>query len=178
MNLSPSQFKLDTLARDTAVALRDAQFPPGCLALEVTEQVLLTDFERARHQLSLLAKRGVTLALDDFGNGYASISYLRELQLQKLKLDRSMTADIESDRKARAIVTGIAALASSLGLKIIAEGVENDEQSRLLQEAGCDRQQGYLFARPMPGAALRSFLQAQPARCAAPLDMPAIIAAE
>lgn len=163
VNLSPSQFKLDTLARDIATALRDAQFPPGCLALEITEQVLLTDFERARHQLSLLAKRGVNLALDDFGNGYANISYLRALPFHTLKLDRSMTADTESDDRARRIVCGIAALAASLGLKVIAEGVENAEQSRWLRAAGCVLQQGYHFARPMPAAELGAFLESQSA---------------
>lgn len=121
----------------------------------------MTDFERARHQLSLLAKRGVNLALDDFGNGYANISYLRALPFHTLKLDRSMTANTESDDRARRIVCGIAALAASLGLKVIAEGVENEEQSRSLRAAGCVLQQGYHFARPMPAAELGAFLEGQ-----------------
>jgi diguanylate cyclase (GGDEF)-like protein len=158
VNLSPSQFKFDSLARDIALALRDAQFPPEALSLEVTEQVLLTDFDRARHQLSLLVKRGVRVALDDFGNGYANISYLRELPLTKLKLDRSMTADVETDVKARSIVSAIAYLAASLELTLIAEGVETQEQSDLLRLAGCRFQQGYLFARPMPAARMSEFL--------------------
>lgn len=166
VNVSPSQFKFDTLPAQVMTALETTAFPASALVIEITEEVLLTDFERASVQLNELAGHGIRFALDDFGNGYANIGYLRRLPLQTLKLDRLLTADVAHDSKAFAIVSAVAKLAAALDLGLIAEGIESDEQARALRFAGCRYLQGFHFARPMPredfGNYLRSIYLGEP----------------
>ena len=159
VNVSPTQFKFDTLPEQVLAALTAAEFPARGLVLEITEEVLLTDFERASQQLNRLAASGIRFALDDFGNGYANIGYLRRLPLQKLKLDRLLTADVGTDSKAFAIVAAVAKLADALDLSLIAEGIESEEQADALRLAGCRYLQGFNFARPMPREAFLSYLR-------------------
>ncbi len=149
VNVSPSQFKLDTLPQEVISELEATGFPPGALVLEITEEVLLADLDRASSQLNQLAAYGVRFALDDFGNGYANIGYLRRLPIHKLKLDRLLTADVAHDSKAFAIVSAVARLAGALDLALIAEGIESDVQAKALHFAGCKFVQGFHYARPM-----------------------------
>jgi EAL domain-containing protein (putative c-di-GMP-specific phosphodiesterase class I) len=96
----------------------------------------------------------VHLSIDDFGTGYSSLSYLRQLAAEELKIDRSFVLDLETSADARAIVDAVVKLAQALGLKVVAEGVETEQQQEILRSLGCNELQGYLFAKPMPAAAL------------------------
>jgi EAL domain-containing protein (putative c-di-GMP-specific phosphodiesterase class I) len=130
-----------------AVSLTGAN--PECLSLELTESVLAENFEDVIGKMNDLKRAGVNFAIDDFGTGYSSLSYLRRFPLQKLKIDQSFVHDIHTDPGAAAIVEVIIGLARKLGLQVIAEGVEQEEQREFLQRGGCDRFQGYLLGMPV-----------------------------
>jgi len=121
---------------------------------EITESLLIRNFESTGRLLSGLRQLGSRILLDDFGTGFASLSYLREFPIDGLKLDKSFIDRITEKREDRVIVEGVVSMARSLGIEIVAEGVEAPEQARMLSEMGCDRLQGYLYARPEPLAKL------------------------
>jgi two-component system CheB/CheR fusion protein len=126
--------------------------PPNVLELEITESTLMEAGGEPGALLGELRRAGVTLAIDDFGTGYSSLSYLRHLPVDVLKIDRSFVNSIERDGRDLSIAGTIIALAHGLGLKVVAEGVETEDQRGLLEALGCDQGQGFLFARPMPAA--------------------------
>lgn len=140
-------------------ALKDSGLPPALLELEITESVLMNDPKEAIATLDQLRDMGVSLAIDDFGTGFSSLSYLKLLPIHQLKIDRSFVADLEYDLNDRAIAFGTIALAHSLGLKVVAEGVETEDQLELLRVNGCDNVQGYLFSRPLNANAAFDFLK-------------------
>jgi diguanylate cyclase (GGDEF)-like protein len=148
VNVSPSQLKLGSLVEDVESILAESKFPYASLQLEITEDALLSDLKAVSVQLEDLTARGVKVALDDFGSGYSSIGYLRHLPIHTLKLDRSLTCDVVSDSRARAIVSAINEIAKALGVGLLAEGVETEAQALMLGRAGCCYLQGYLFGRP------------------------------
>lgn len=158
INLSPSQFKLGSVADDVIALLAELDFPPRALTVEITEEVLLNDLDRARVQLERLAAHGVRIALDDFGIGYSNIGYLRQLPIQTLKLDRLLTQDVATEHKARSILSAIVQIARALDLHMVSEGVEDSSQALWLTHLGCRNLQGYLFGRPMPADALAAHL--------------------
>jgi len=121
---------------------------PRLLKLELTETLLLDDMPAAIERMNLLKARGIRFSIDDFGTGYSSMAYLQKLPLDQLKIDRSFVAALPGDTGSLAIIRAIHALALSLDLEVIAEGVETDEQHALLLANGCQRFQGYLFGRP------------------------------
>jgi EAL domain-containing protein (putative c-di-GMP-specific phosphodiesterase class I) len=123
---------------------------PSLLKLELTESLLLEDAEDIIAKMSALKLRGLGFSLDDFGTGYSSLSYLKRLPLDQLKIDQSFVRDLLTDPNDAAISRTIIALAESLGLKVIAEGVETQAQRDCLAEQGCHAYQGYLFSRPLP----------------------------
>jgi len=162
VNLSPSQFKLGSVADDVMALLTELDFPPVCLTVEITEEVLMHDLDRARVQLERLAAHGVRIALDDFGVGYSNIGYLRQLPLHRLKLDRLLTVDVARETKARSILGAIVGIGRALDLDLVVEGVEDTSQALWLAHLGCRSLQGYLYGQPMPAEAFSQRLAAAP----------------
>jgi EAL domain-containing protein (putative c-di-GMP-specific phosphodiesterase class I) len=157
INLFPSQLADDTLLADIDQALSDTGLPANVLELEITENVAL-NFEGAA-VLQKLHEKGVMLAFDDFGTGYASLSYLTRFPLARIKIDRSFVAKITDDASDAAIVRSLIAMAENLGLQVIAEGVETRAQAEFLLHEHCPEAQGYLFAKPLPADDFEAYLR-------------------
>ncbi|WP_434033256.1 EAL domain-containing protein [Cupriavidus sp. a3] len=155
VNLSARQCRHEQFLHDLTTILSDAGLPPGRLQLELVESMAMTGNGVTEALLGELARRGVSLAIDDFGTGYSSFTYLQTLPVDTLKVDRSFLAGIDGRRRDSAIVRAIVAMARSLGLAVVAEGVENEEQLRFLREIGCDRGQGFLLGRPVAAERLQ-----------------------
>ncbi|CAL94062.1 putative bifunctional diguanylate cyclase/phosphodiesterase [Azoarcus olearius] len=150
VNVSAVQFGQPRLLETVREALRGSGFPPACLTLEITESSLMSDVESAAGMLRSLKNMGVRIAVDDFGTGYSSLSYLRRLPIDTVKIDKSFVRDVSNNGEDAAIVRAIIALAHSLGLGTVAEGVETAEQEATLRREGCDSFQGYRYGRPVP----------------------------
>jgi EAL domain-containing protein (putative c-di-GMP-specific phosphodiesterase class I) len=148
VNLSASQFIDPHLVDTVDAALASAHLPADCLELEVTEAVIMRGDAATGATIAALTERGVHLTVDDFGTGYSSLSWLQRFPLSKLKIDRSFIDDIDSDPNEAGMIPAIIAVARSLKLKVLAEGVETDAQLRFLEQYGCDEYQGYLAAPP------------------------------
>ncbi|MDR2189218.1 MAG: EAL domain-containing protein [Azonexus sp.] len=165
VNVSARQLRRHDFSETVANALAATSLPPALLELEITESAAMENPHHVITILQQLNRMGVTLAIDDFGTGYSSLAYLKLFPIDRLKIDRSFVADIEHDLNDRAIAFGAIALAHSLNLKVIAEGVETESQHDLLRSNGCDEIQGYLLSKPLPSAAAFDFLHARsPAR--------------
>jgi diguanylate cyclase (GGDEF)-like protein/PAS domain S-box-containing protein len=149
INVSAKQFRQKTFAAQVQAAVEHHQINPKLLKLELTESVLMDNCGETIDTMNELDKIGVQLSLDDFGTGYSSLQYLKLLPLKQLKIDRSFVRDITEDDNDRAIVRTIIAMAHSMDLEVIAEGVETEEQKQLLAQAGCTLYQGYLFGKPV-----------------------------
>lgn len=149
INLSAEQFACDQLEPVVLGILSETDFPPERLELEVTETSLIADIDLARERLEALAKHGIEIALDDFGVGYSSFSYLVKLPLARLKIDQSFVRDMTPGSGSAAIVSSLISLAEQLGLAVTAEGVETPEQLDQLREMGCGEVQGYLIGKPI-----------------------------
>ncbi|MDH3318129.1 MAG: EAL domain-containing protein [Betaproteobacteria bacterium] len=150
VNLSPRQFAHDALLQDVERMLSEHELDLAALELEVTESMVMHNPERAALLLDKLKTAGVTVAIDDFGTGYSSLSYLKRFPIDSLKIDRSFIKDLPLDSEDAAITQAIIVMAHSLGLKVIAEGVETEEQAAFLRANGCDQAQGYYFSKPLP----------------------------
>ena len=150
VNISARQFRHHDLAGVVARAITETGIAPEQLELELTEGLIMHNAEEVIETIRKLKRLGVTLAIDDFGTGYSSLSYLKRFAVDRLKLDRSFVSNIATDAEDRAIAQAIVTLGHSLGLKVVAEGVETLEQLELLREYHCDEIQGYLFSRPVP----------------------------
>jgi diguanylate cyclase (GGDEF)-like protein/PAS domain S-box-containing protein len=164
VNLSARQLNDPELVPEIARILRETGVDPRCLKLELTETTVMADVESTSGTLRDLKALGLALAIDDFGTGYSSLSYLKRLPLDTLKVDRSFVDGLGTDPQDTAIVRTVIALAKSLHLEVTGEGVETAEQSAQLQELGCDRGQGYLFARPLTAEAVTDLLRTSPSR--------------
>jgi diguanylate cyclase (GGDEF)-like protein/PAS domain S-box-containing protein len=162
VNMSARQISHPDVVRDVAAVLESTGMDPGHLDLEVTESVLLHDVERAVRRLDELKALGLKIVVDDFGTGYSSLTYLRRFPVDLLKVDRSFIAGLGVDGEDTTIVGAVVGLAHSLGLGVIAEGVETADQLRILRELGCDYAQGFFMARPMPAAGVDEILAANP----------------
>ncbi|NLH81985.1 MAG: EAL domain-containing protein [Phyllobacteriaceae bacterium] len=158
VNLSPSEFRRTDLVARVTAALEESGLPANLLEIEITEGALLDCGSSALETLATLRRKGVRFAIDDFGTGYSSLSYLRDLPIEKLKIDRSFIRGIPDDPKSCAITSAIVSLARTLGLEVLAEGVETGEQVEALRELGCDTMQGYFFSRPVAAADLPRLL--------------------
>jgi diguanylate cyclase (GGDEF)-like protein len=160
VNLSASSLGDQDLPDRVSRLLAERRLPARLLEIEITEDFLMADRLRAQGILGGLRARGIRIAVDDYGTGYSSLAYLRQLPIDDLKLDKSFLTDLMSDPRALAIVQSTIMLAHSLGLRLIAEGVEDEVVSRELSAAGCDVLQGWLYAKAMPAAELEAWLQA------------------
>ena len=159
VNLSGRQFKLKTLADTIEQILRETGAESHMIALEITESMLMGKTDEIIVALHRLNDMGLELSVDDFGTGYSSLSYLKHFPIDKLKIDRSFIQDIISDPNDAAIVTAIVAMARSLNLKVVAEGVETEAQLAFLRLYDCDEYQGYYFSKPLLAADVEPLLQ-------------------
>ena len=166
VNLSARQLSRVSVRETVQSALAAAGCSPDLLSLEITETVLMEAGPHVREELEALRKLGVHIGLDDFGTGYSSLAYLKRFPLDFVKIDRCFVAGLGHDPEDDAIVDAIISLARALGLSTVAEGVETVDQLEHLRALGCDRTQGYLFARPGPAAALEVLLHGEGARLA------------
>jgi EAL domain-containing protein (putative c-di-GMP-specific phosphodiesterase class I) len=150
VNLSARQFESEALASEIEGIVRDIGLDPRHLKLEITESIVMRNAESAIASLHALKALGIQLAIDDFGTGYSSLAYLKRFPVDTLKIDRSFVDGLGNDPQDTAIVRSVVALAKSLHLSITGEGVETVTQQAHLRALGCERGQGYLFARPVP----------------------------
>jgi EAL domain-containing protein (putative c-di-GMP-specific phosphodiesterase class I) len=150
VNVSASQFAQTAFVTNVCTALEKAGANPRLLKLELTESMLVEDVDAIILKMNAIKQLGVAFSLDDFGTGYSSLSYLKRLPLTQLKIDQSFVRDVLTDSSDAVIARTILALGHSLGMKVIAEGVETAEQHHFLASLGCDAFQGYFFGRPSP----------------------------
>jgi diguanylate cyclase (GGDEF)-like protein/PAS domain S-box-containing protein len=161
VNLSARQFASDSLLTDICGALAEFGVAASDIEVELTESVLMTDPDRAKTVLNSLFEMGVRISIDDFGTGYSSLSYLKRFPAQTVKIDRSFISGLPTDKDDAAITEAVIAMAHTLGLNVVAEGVETQDQLATLRRLGCDEAQGYLMARPMSADALAHWIAAQ-----------------
>ena len=150
VNLSSIQFYQSNLMLVLDDVLSDAELEPGYLELELTEGVIMRNATKTIEALNEIKARGMSLSVDDFGTGYSSLSYLKRFPIDALKIDRSFISELDSDAESAAITSAVIAMAHSLNLKVIAEGVENETQLDLLRAKNCDEIQGFYFSKPVP----------------------------
>jgi diguanylate cyclase (GGDEF)-like protein/PAS domain S-box-containing protein len=158
VNVSAIQLTRGDLCASVRAALQETGIPAEKLQLEITESFVMLDRERAFQTLADLKALGVRLSIDDFGTGYSSLGYLQQLDVQELKIDQSFIRDMTTDSGSASIVQAVIALGHSLGLEIVAEGVEEEAQARYLRALQCDVMQGYLASRPLPADEMTRYL--------------------
>ena len=164
INVSARQFQQTDFVAQVLDALAQSGVSPSRIKLELTESVLVYNSEDVRTKMRALKAHGVGFSLDDFGTGYSSLAYLKQLPLDQLKIDQTFVRDILDDPNDAAIARMVIVLAESLGLTVIAEGVETAAQRDALRSQGCHTYQGYLYSRPLPAPAFEAYMQAhQPA---------------
>lgn len=159
VNLTARQFADPGLLSQIGDVLAESGLPAEALQLEITESMLAGEITRTVDMLSALKKLGVRIAVDDFGTGYSSLAYLKRFPIDILKIDRSFVMECDRDKEGMAIPRAVISLGHSLGLDIVAEGVEREEQFEILRQHGCEEFQGYLFSKPLPPEMIPAFLQ-------------------
>ncbi len=159
VNLSAAQFQDRALVKNVDALLRKSRLDPSSLNIEITENTLMQDVDAAIEVMNQLREMGVRISLDDFGTGYSSLNYLKRFPINVIKIDKSFVDDVPHDGQVVAIVKGILSMAHDLGLTVVAEGVETEEQLKFLHEQGCDEIQGYYFSRPLPWGEFMEFLR-------------------
>jgi polar amino acid transport system substrate-binding protein len=158
VNLSARQFQQPNLLQVITEILEETDFPPELLNLEVTESSIMKNADSAISMLTEIKKKGIKISIDDFGTGYSSLGYLKSLPIDTLKIDKSFVNDVTTNQDDAALVMAIITLAHNLRLKVIAEGVETEEQFRFLHLLRCDECQGYLFSKPVPSDDFKNLL--------------------
>jgi EAL domain-containing protein (putative c-di-GMP-specific phosphodiesterase class I) len=159
VNLSTVQFRHPALLDDLRAALHETKLEPGLLELEITETAAMNDAARAQEVFAGIAQSGISLAIDDFGTGYSSLSYLENFPVQRIKIDKALVDDIGESVNGGAIAHAVTTLGQSFGMDVTAEGVETAEQLAYLRAIDFQEVQGYLIAKPLPGAEFAKFLQ-------------------
>ena len=162
VNLSMWNLEAPELPDQLNGLLQDTGVPPDKLVLEITESTLMGDQQRILNSLMRIRKLGVTFAIDDFGVGYSSLSYLGKLPVSSIKIDKSFVQNVQCERSNAVIVRSIVDLSHNLGLKVVAEGVEDAEAEKMMIISGCDEVQGYYYSRPIDGTALARFANESP----------------
>ena len=162
VNVSARQFEEKRLVERISDALRDTGLPPEALEVEVTESSIMRDMARAVDKMRELKAMGVSLSIDDFGTGYSSLSALKSFPISRLKIDKSFVSDLADSPDDQAIAMAVISLGHKLNLRVIAEGVETEQQRAFLRANDCDEMQGYLFSRPVPPEQIAALLAAQP----------------
>ena len=170
VNVSPRQFEEKRLVERVAQALGDSALPADALELEVTESLIMRDLAASVGKMRVLKAMGVALSIDDFGTGYSSLSALKSFPISRLKIDKSFVSELADNPDDQAIAMAVISLGHKLNLRVIAEGVETEQQCRFLRENDCDEMQGYLFSRPLPPDQVAAMLRAQDGAPAAPLE--------
>jgi len=160
VNLSARQLQSPQLVAKVSRMFNETGASPESLHLEITESVAMHNIERTAERLKELSEMGVQIYIDDFGTGYSSLNYLKRLPIECLKIDKSFIRDIEDDSDDRTIISAVTAMAHKMRLKVIAEGVETQEQFSFLRFAGCDEVQGFLFSRPLPAENFEELISA------------------
>ena len=158
VNISPLHFKQSNLADQINLVLAESELPPECLELEITEGVAMSEGSDAQRALNELKALGIKLAIDDFGTGYSSLNRLKQFPVDRLKIDQSFVRDITTDWDDAAINSAVIQIGHSLNIKVIAEGVETQEQFEFLVEQGCNEAQGYLFSPPLDAEVFADFV--------------------
>jgi EAL domain-containing protein (putative c-di-GMP-specific phosphodiesterase class I) len=149
VNVSARQLMQQELVEEVQRLLTQNEVPPGELRLEISEPTLMTDSEEVHRQLRALKALGVEIAIDNFGTGYSSLGLVRGLPISVVKIDRSLVSSCPSKRECAAIVQAASAMSRVMGIRVVAEGVETEEQRRMMITLGCDGAQGFLFAKPI-----------------------------
>ena len=158
VNITPKQFALPELASEIGLMLEQTGLDPACLQLEIMETIVMGDPDNAARVLSQLKALGVRLGIDDFGTGYSSLSRLQHFRVDTLKIDRAFISKMDTDAESHEIVRLIIMLAHNLGLKVVAEGTETEEQVNQLKQLGCEMAQGYFFSKPIATDAIVKLL--------------------
>jgi diguanylate cyclase (GGDEF)-like protein/PAS domain S-box-containing protein len=172
INASPRELQQERYAETVLATLQEFGLDPGALEIEITESMVVQDAPRLTRMLRELQQAGVQIAIDDFGTGYSNLRYLQRFPAQRLKIDRSFIADILQSREDTSIVRAIITLGHNLGMKVVAEGVEQLEQVELLRKLGCDEVQGFALGLPMPAQSLSERLDAERQEAHAPCAWP------
>ncbi|MGZ4728060.1 MAG: putative bifunctional diguanylate cyclase/phosphodiesterase, partial [Acidimicrobiales bacterium] len=159
VNISARQLRGDSLLDTVARALMHHSLPASSLCLELTESLLMENVGMTSKLLSALRSAGVRISVDDFGTGYSSLAYLKRLPVDEVKIDRSFVSDLDDDGANTSLVAAVVAIAASLGLSTVAEGVEKPEQAARLHELGCNEAQGYWFSRPVPADEIAAVME-------------------
>jgi len=158
-NLSARQLKEERIVEQIARVLEQTGLEPSCLELEITESSLIFNEERASVVLEQLRERGIRMSLDDFGTGYSSLRYLKRFRVQALKIDQSFVRGIGSDSEDEAIIAAILSIAQNMQLRVVAEGIETEQQLTFLRERGCEEGQGFYLSEPLSADAFEAFLE-------------------
>jgi len=158
VNITAVEFQDPLLIENIQALLYKYEIPPRCLELEITENIVITEIDTAMNTIVVLQNMGIKVSIDDFGTGYSSLAYLRKLPIDKIKIDRSFIEEVASNDSDFTIVKSMVELSHGLGKRVLAEGVETEEQLRLLRNIGCDAVQGYFISKPLPEEALKKYL--------------------
>jgi len=170
VNVSARQFRQAQWIDRVADALHSSGLAAAHLELELTESLIMQDLKQAVEKMQQLRAMGLALAIDDFGTGYSSLGALKRFPLARLKIDRSFVQDIATDEDDKAIVMAVIELGHRLDLKVVAEGVETEEQLAFLRQSRCDEMQGYLFSKPVPAVEIADMLARQAQAAARPVS--------
>jgi EAL domain-containing protein (putative c-di-GMP-specific phosphodiesterase class I) len=162
VNVSARQFKEKSLISRVVSALQDSGLEAQYLELELTESLVMQDVEQAVATMRELQSLGVQLSIDDFGTGYSSLAALKTFPVARLKIDKSFINDLPNDENDKAVASAVISLGQKLNLRVIAEGVETDDQVAFLRQNNCDEMQGYHFSKPVPAVDIEKMLRARP----------------